>query len=102
MTARRASTHSICDSLYDELQKTNSTLDHFISTIVRTDGKTRETLDPYLRHLEEIRKFIEWKMEIFSKVCPADWQKHNLDFESTASVKADDENDFPAGGFVGG
>ncbi len=101
MTARKVDTHSICDSLYDELLGTKSKLDNFISSIEHAEGKTRKTLKPYLRHLHEMKGYIEWKMEIFSKVCPLDWSKHT-DFESTASVKIDEKNDFIAGGYVGG
>ena len=102
MTARKVDTHSICDSLYHELLGTKSKLDNFISSIEHTEGKTRKTLKPYLGHLHEMKDYIEWKMEIFSKVCPVDWRKYDAGFESTASVKIEEKRDFIAGGYVGG
>lgn len=102
MTARKADTHSICTSLYQEMRETNRKLDEFISTIEHSEGKTRTTLNPYLRHLYELKGFIDWKLEIFSKVCPVDWGKEVENIQSTVSVKASDETDFPAGGYIGG
>lgn len=103
MTARKLEKHGICDSLYAELFDMKTKLDGFIESIEHTDGDTWETLYPYINHLDELRSFINWKMEIFSKVCPVDWSKHNLDVENTVSVKTDEKtSDFPAGGYVGG
>jgi hypothetical protein len=102
MTARKVDARSISDSLYHELLGTKSKLNNFISTIEHTEGNTRKKLTPHLRHLHEMKDYIEWKMEILSKVYPVDWKKYDADFESTASVKIEEENDFTPGGYVGG
>lgn len=102
MTAKRVDTHSICDSLYHELLGMKSRLDTFISSIEHTKGKTREALEPYIRHLLEMKGYIGWKMEIFSKVCPIDWSKYEKGIEDTASVRIEEKGDFDAGGYIGG
>ena len=102
MTSIKVDTHSICDSLYHELLGTKSKLDNFISSIEQTEGQTRKTLKSYTRHLLELKDYIEWKMKIFSKVCPIDWRKYDAGFESTASVKIEEKRDFIAGGYVCG
>lgn len=103
MTATKATKHGICDSLYTELFGMQTRLDDFISSIEHAEGEALVTLYPYVKHLKELRSFIDWKMEIFSKVCPVDWGKHHTDIESSASVKLEEKpGDFPAGGYVGG
>ena len=105
MTDKLIDTKSFCNSLYKELFGMKSKLEEFASTIEHTEGKTKEALQSYTHHLREMANFIEWKLEIFSKVCPVDWSKLDMDVESKVSVppvETGKESEMPAGGYVGG
>jgi hypothetical protein len=59
----------------------------------------------HIRPLHETIGFIDWKLEIFSKVSPFDWSKYVEGIESTVSVPPEgpfNEGDQPAGGYLGG
>lgn len=104
MTAKRIDIKDYCDSLYTELFDMKSRLGEFVSTIDQIEGKKSGVLSSYGKHLHELISFIDWKLQIFNKVCPVNWSKFSHDVESTVSVPpaGDLKEDEPAGGFVGG
>ncbi|UCD36322.1 MAG: hypothetical protein JSU90_05695 [Nitrospiraceae bacterium] len=105
MAARKLDIKNYCDTLYGELFGIKTKLNEFVTMIEYTEGKERQTLGSYSRHLQELISFIDWKLEIFNKVCPVDWNRFTHDVESTVSVppmEGREESDLPAGGYVGG
>jgi hypothetical protein len=69
------------------------------------EGKEKTVLCSHTKHLNELIKNIEWKMEIFSKECPIDWKSFGEKGESVTSVPTSEslkEKDFPSGGYAGG
>jgi hypothetical protein len=102
MTAQRLEKHNFCDSLSSEVISIKEKLGELVTKLEESHDKS---LEPYLRHLHEMINFIDWKVEIFSKVCPTDWSKLDLNVQGTVSVPPVDtgkEKDLPAGGYVGG
>ncbi len=102
MTAKRIERHDFCDSLSSEVISIKEKLGELVTKL---EGSHDEKLEPYLRHLYEMISFIDWKIEIFSKVCPVDWKSLDMNVESTVSVppiEGSKEKDLPAGGYVGG
>lgn len=93
-----------CDSLYAELYNMKSRLVEFVMEIEHMEGKERSLLNPFTRHLNELIKAIDWKLEIFTKVCPVDWSKYFKGVETTVSVSTETlkESEQPGGGFLGG
>jgi hypothetical protein len=63
----------------------------------------KEMLKSHIGHLRDIANTIDWKLEILTKVCPADWTKYSKGAES-ASVKVPEkfEKEYAAGGDIGG
>jgi hypothetical protein len=61
-------------------------LGNYVTMIEQTEGKDTLILNQYSRHLDELISFIDWKLEIFNKVCPVDWSKFTEGIESTVSV----------------
>jgi hypothetical protein len=105
MTARKLDIKDYCDSLYNELFEMKSRLSGFITMIEQGEDRNRELLDPYVRHLHETIGFIDWKLEIFNKVCPVNWGKYTEGVESTVSVPPMEpfkEGDQPSAGDFGG
>lgn len=91
-----------CDSVYDELTDMKDRLLDLVSCIEYMPEKEKEVLNSHIRHLKDIANTIDWKLEIITKVCPADWTKYSKGAEAV-SVKAPEGTgeDF-AGGYVGG
>ena len=104
MTARKLDIKGYCDSLYTEMFDTKKRLGNYVTMIEQTEGKDKLILNQYSRHLDELISFIDWKLEIFNKVCPVDWGKFTEGIESTVSVPpvGTQEKDQPAGGYMGG
>jgi hypothetical protein len=104
MTAQRIEKHSVCDSLCKEMVGIKSRLGELISSIEES-GELEKNLQGYVRHLHELIHFIDWKIEIFSKVCPVDWKTLDMNVQSTVSVpplETSREEDLQPGGNVGG
>lgn len=102
MTAQNSEKHSFCESLSREVISIKEKLGELVTDL---EGSNEKNLEPYLRHLHEMINFIDWKIEIFSKVCPVDWHSLDMNVESTVSVppvETSREQDLPAGGYVGG
>lgn len=104
MATRKIDINSYCDSLYTELFKIKASLVEYVTQIEHMDGKERSILNPFVRHLNELINTIDWKLEIFTKVCPVDWGRFVKGVESNVSVSTDTmkEGEQIAGGYFGG
>jgi len=104
MATRKIDINNYCDSLYSELFNMKTRLVEYVTQIEHMEGKEKSMLNPFVRHLNEIIGAIDWKLEIFTKVCPVDWGRYVKEFETKVSVSTETmkESDQPAGGYVGG
>jgi len=105
MATRKMNTKNYCDSLYSELFGMKTRLAEFVTEIEHMDTRDRSLLNHFVRHLNEIINTIDWKLEIFTKVCPVEWSRYVKEVESTVSVPSESslkESEMPAGGYVGG
>jgi hypothetical protein len=101
MAVKHVDIKGYCDSLYGELSDMKNRLIGLRGRIEGMEGKNRSVLDPHVRHLDELIQSIDWKLEIFAKSCPVDWNKFGLKSETTASVPTT-EGEMPAAGYGGG
>jgi hypothetical protein len=102
-TARDISMTKYCDSIFDELSDMKSRTLALVGCIEEMKGEEKEMVKSHITHLRDIANLIEWKLEILTKVCPADWTKYSKGAENV-SVKVPEEFDheFAAAGDVGG
>lgn len=103
--ARHRDINNYCDSLYSELAGMKETLGDFLARINHMEGKDKAVLSSHIRHISELIQTIDWKLEIFSRECPVDWNKLGKESESSASVPSSESlknPDFPSGGYAGG
>jgi hypothetical protein len=105
MAAKQIDIKDYCDSLYTELFGMKSKLGEYVTMIEQMEESKKTLLNPSIRHMDEIINFLDWKIEIFSKVCPVDMSKFVKDVESAVSVPPVEtmkESKLPAGGYLGG
>lgn len=103
--AKHIDINNYCDCLYEELSNIKDSLGGFLTQIELMERKDKEILATHTRHLNELIQTVTWKMEIFSKECPIDWNKLGKESESSTSVPTSEtfkEKDFPSGGYAGG
>ncbi len=94
-----------CDCLYSELSSIKDNLSSFVDQIEMMDIKGQSMFCSHAKHLNELISNIDWKMEIFAKECPVDWNTLGKESEGSVSVPLSDsmkEKDFPSGGYAGG
>jgi len=101
MAIKHADIKGYCDTLYMELSGMKNRLTELVNEIEHMGGKDKTVLISHKKHLDELIKAVEWKMEIFSKSCPIDWSKFGVESEGRVSVPTT-ESDMPAGGYAGG
>ena len=104
MATKQNDIKDYCDSLYTELFSMKTKLGEFVKMIEQKEEKEKTLLNPYKRHMNEIISFIDWKIVIFSKFYPVDWNRFGQDFESTVSVPPVEmkESEQTPGGYIGG
>ena len=105
MAAKHDDKNEYCDCLYSELSSIKDNLGSFVDQVEMMDGKDKSQFCSHVKHLNELIGNIDWKMEIFSKKCPVDWNKFGKESEGRVSVPLSDslkEKDFPSGGYAGG
>jgi len=92
-----------CDAMYRELSGMKSRLLGFVNDIEHMEGPESEMLKPHIPHFHDIVKTIDWKLEIFTRVCPFDWTGY-AGVERTASVRMQElpEKEPIAAGYLGG
>jgi len=87
--AKQSDINNYCDCLYSELSGMKDSLGAFLTQIDLMSGKEKNVLSSHVKHLNELIRTIDWKLEIFSKECPVDWGKLGKESESTASVPSE-------------
>ena len=98
-----------CDVVFGELTDMKSRLLNLIETIDKMKGRDKEIVSgshdhgthDHISHLRDIANTIDWKLEILTKVCPADWMKYAAGAESV-SVKVPEKFEDVAFGDFGG
>jgi hypothetical protein len=100
MAVKHIDIKGYCDTLYMELSGMKTRLFELVNEIEHMEGKDKTVLISHKKHLDELIKAVEWKMEIFSKSCPIDWSKFGVESEGHVSVPSTD-SDIP-GGYAGG
>lgn len=94
-----------CDLVYNQLSAMKSTMLGFITDIEQMTGPEKEMLKSHIPHFRDIVNTIDWKLEIFMKICPFDWAGYATDVESVASVHLEEElpeKELISGGYIGG
>ncbi len=105
MATTKIDINNYCECLYSELSNIKDSLDAFVTQIDLLEGKDKGHFHSHTKHLNELIKNVEWKMEIFAKECPVDWGKFGKEVESSTSVPTMEtmkEKDFPSPGYAGG
>ena len=105
MATGKIDINNYCDCLYSELSNIKDSLDAFLTQIDLMEGKDKGHFNTHAKHLSELIRNVEWKMELFAKECPVDWNRFGKDIESSTSVPTSDkmkENDYPSPGYAGG
>ena len=105
MATKHINTNNYCECLYSELSNIKDSLDAFLIQLDLMEGKDKGHFDTHAKHLNELIQNVDWKMEIFAKECPIDWNNFGKDVESSTSVPTSDklkEKDFPSAGYAGG
>lgn len=102
-SARDADMKKYCDSMFDVLTDAKTSILELVGCIDQMQGGQRDLIKAHSGHLRDIANTIDWKLEILTKACPADWTKYSKGAES-ASVKVSEKFDkeYAAGGDVGG
>lgn len=102
-SARDVKMKEYCDSMFDELTDAKTRILDLVGCIEQMQGDQRELIKSHSGHLRDIANTIDWKLEILTKACPADWTKYSKEAES-ASVKVPEKFDkeYAAGGDIGG
>ena len=103
-SARNIGVGNYCDSVFDELTDMKSRTLDLVDCISQMKGQEKEMVKSHITHLRDIANLIDWKLEILTKVCPADWTKYSKGAENLVSVKVPEEFDreFAAAGDMGG
>ena len=104
-SAKNINMKNYCDSVFDELMDAKSRILGLAACIEEMQGQEKEMLKTHIRHFHDIANTIDWKLEILTKVCPADWTKYSKGAdENSVSVKAPEsfEKEFAAAGDMGG
>jgi hypothetical protein len=80
-------------------------LNSLIGRVEGFTGKEGDHVRSHAEHLRELIRNIDWKLEIFTKVCPLDSGGYSKDAIEGASVPTQEitkENEGIAGGHAGG
>ncbi len=101
-TARNIDYGKICEDLYAELDTMKNRISLLVEKIDMLGPELRERFRPVVRHLGEIINIIEWKMEIFTKVCPFDLSGYHREVESGSSIPLLEKTEEFSSGYVGG
>lgn len=105
-TAKNIDIHDYCDSMYEELTDMKERLYDLMDCSGRVGGneKVKEVVKTHSPHLHDIADVIDWKLQILTKVCPADWTKYPEGAERDVSVREPgvSEKEDVAPGNIGG
>lgn len=101
-TVRNIDYRRSCEEIYSELDDIKGRLCTLVENLEMLGPELKERFRPVIRHLDEIINTIDWKMEIFTKVCPFDFTGYHKEAESTASVPLSEKVEEFSPGYVGG
>lgn len=78
-----------CDAVYNELTGMKAKLQELIEQGSRIDDaeQVASVVKTHGPHLQDIMGMIDWKMQILTKACPADWTRYPEGAEREVSVK---------------
>jgi len=94
-----------CNTLYDDLSGMKAKLDQHVAEIETFQGEDKEHVGSHAKHLKELIKTIDWKLEIIAKSCPLDTKRFAKGASETASVPLEDPAERAkraGGGSIGG
>ncbi len=75
---------SYCDVVFGELTDMKASILGLVGDIELMQGHDKELVGSHSRHLRDIANTIDWKLEILTKACPADWMKYSAGAESVS------------------
>ncbi len=103
-SARNIGITNYCDLVFDELTDMKSRALDLVGSIENMKGEEKEIVKSHITHLRDIANLIDWKLEILTRVCPADWTKYSKGAENVVSVKEPEgfDREFAAAGDMGG
>lgn len=103
-SARDIRMSNYCDSIFDELTDMKSRVLDLVGCIEQMQGEDKKIVKSHITHLRDIANLIDWKLEILTKVCPADWTKYSKGAEDLVSVKVPEkfDSELAAAGDMGG
>ncbi len=103
-SAKNIGITNYCDAVFDELTDMKSRVLDLVGCIEHMQGRDKEIVKSHITHLRDIANLVDWKLEILTKVCPADWTKYSKGAENEVSVRVPEESDreFAAAGDMGG
>ncbi|MEW5744231.1 MAG: hypothetical protein AB1805_02145 [Nitrospirota bacterium] len=91
-TAEKLDIRSYCDTVYNELTAMRSKLQELIDNTEQVEDipQVENVVKTHAAHLHDIMGMIDWKMQILTKACPADWTKYPEGAEREVHVKEPD------------
>jgi hypothetical protein len=103
-TIKDISMRGYCDTVYLELSDIRSRILELTDKIEKTYGVEDEVFKAHSRHLHELADFVEWKLQLITKVCPHDWKGFGEEVESMVSVPVQErlKETEVSGGYIGG
>ncbi len=103
-TVKDINVKNYCDTVYSELSGMKKRIDAMMDGLEKTYGTESEVYEIHSRHLCELADFIDWKIQILTKVCPFDWKGMGEEYENTVSVGEAEKSEGPefSGGYIGG
>lgn len=104
MTATKTiSETELCGSLYNDLMDIKARLLDLAARMEGVAGPEAEHLRSHVSHLNDIVRTIDWKLDIFAKVCPTSPGAFAGGVEGTVSVpETKFEKEPISGGYMGG
>lgn len=103
--AKRLDIKEYCNTLYDDLNGMKGKLSKYVEQIETFQGKDKEHVGSHAKHLKEVIRTIDWKLEIIAKSCPLDTDRFAAGAEEHAGVPLEDPGERAkrtAGGSIGG
>lgn len=78
-----------CDTVYNELMGMKGKLQELIDNTGHVEDypQVENVVKTHAAHLQDIMGMIDWKMQILTKACPADWTKYPEGAQRDVSVK---------------
>ncbi len=103
-TVKDVDVRRYCDTLSTELSDIKKRIEAMREQLEKAYGTDSTVYEVHSRHLGELAEFVDWKIQILTKVCPFDWKGMDKDVETTVSVSSPEKSAGPdfSGGYIGG